>query len=67
MWSVLLLIFLMLCAGIAGWFFFLWAVKSGQFDDIEGPKYRMLDDDEEDEDKRKTGENPSRSSDEDVL
>ena len=45
--TLFLLIFLMLCMGFAGWMFFLWAVKSGQYDDIEGPKYRMLDDDEE--------------------
>jgi cbb3-type cytochrome oxidase maturation protein len=49
MWSVFLLIFLTLCAGFAGWLFFLWAVKSGQYDDIEGPKYRMLEDEEKKE------------------
>lgn len=54
MWSMFLLIFLMLCTGFAGWLFFLWAVKSGQYDDIEGPKYRMLEDEEEkEEDKDK--------------
>jgi cbb3-type cytochrome oxidase maturation protein len=47
MWSMFLLIFLTLCAGFAGWMFFLWAVKSGQYDDVEGPKYRMLEDEEE--------------------
>jgi cbb3-type cytochrome oxidase maturation protein len=47
MWSMFLLIILTLCVGFVGWLFFLWAVKSGQYDDIEGPKYRMLDDDEE--------------------
>ncbi|TGK37429.1 cbb3-type cytochrome oxidase assembly protein CcoS [Leptospira gomenensis] len=26
---------------------FFWSLKSGQFEDIEGPKYRMLFDDEE--------------------
>ncbi len=46
MGSMFLLIILMLCAGIAAWLLFLWAVKSGQYDDIEGPKYRMLDDDD---------------------
>lgn len=46
MWSVFLLIFLTLCIGLAGWLIFLWAVKSGQYDDMEGPKYRMLDDEE---------------------
>ena len=45
--SILLLIMLMLCAGFAGWLFFLWAVKSGQYDDIERPKYRMLEDEKQ--------------------
>lgn len=45
--SLLLLIFLMFCFGFAGWLFFVWAVKSGQYDDVERPKYRMLDDDED--------------------
>jgi len=53
MWSMLLLIFLTLAAGFAGWLLFLWAVKSGQYDDIEGPKYRMLDDDEDEGVKKK--------------
>ena len=33
--------------GVAAWFLFIWAVKSGQFDDPEAPKYRMLDDENE--------------------
>jgi cbb3-type cytochrome oxidase maturation protein len=49
MWSILVLIFLTLCVGIAAWLLFLWAVKSGQYDDVEGPKYRMMDEDKEDE------------------
>jgi len=32
---------------------FMWAVKSGQFDDIEGPKHRMLDDEDEEEHREK--------------
>lgn len=28
---------------------FLWAVKSGQFDDLEGPAYSILMDDDEEE------------------
>ena len=49
--SILLLIFLyiFICTGI--WLFFLYSVKKGDFDDIEGPKYRMLDDDDDLEDK----------------
>lgn len=54
MWSVFVLIFLTLCVGIAAWLFFLWAVKSGQYDDPEGPKYRMLDDEEQDSEKKKS-------------
>ena len=58
--SLGILIFLSLCLGLAAWLFFLWAVKSGQYDDVEGPKYRMLDDDDEetgggDRDKDKEG------------
>jgi cbb3-type cytochrome oxidase maturation protein len=44
--STLALIFLSLCVGAAVWLVFLWAVRRGEFDDPEGPKYRMLDDDE---------------------
>jgi len=44
--SILLLIFLSFCIGTGVWLFFLHAAKRGDFDDIEGPKYRMLDDDE---------------------
>ena len=39
------LIILMFFIGLAGWFVFLWAVKTGQFDDIERPKHRMMDED----------------------
>jgi len=28
---------------------FWWSVKSGQFDDLEGPAHRLLDDDEEEQ------------------
>ena len=42
-----LLIALSLALGLAAWLFFLGTVKSGQYDDPEGPKYRMLDDDED--------------------
>ena len=44
--SLGLLIGLSLALGVAAWLFFLWSVKSGQYEDPEGPKYRMLDDDE---------------------
>lgn len=59
MWSMFLLIILTLGAGFVGWLFFLWAVKSGQYDDIEGPKYRMLDDEE---DTKKVDQEPNKDS-----
>ncbi|MBZ9539275.1 cbb3-type cytochrome oxidase assembly protein CcoS [Modicisalibacter tunisiensis] len=36
----------LLLLGLAVWAFF-WAVRSGQFDDLEGPAYRILFDDDE--------------------
>jgi cbb3-type cytochrome oxidase maturation protein len=45
-WTTLLLIAVSLALGFAAWLLFLWAVKSDQFDDVERPKHRMLDDDE---------------------
>ncbi len=45
MWTIFLLIFLALALGVAAWLLFLWAVKSGQYDDAERPKHRMMDDD----------------------
>ena len=43
--SVIILIILSIFLGTGAWLVFVWAVKKGQFDDMEGPKYRMLDDD----------------------
>ncbi len=40
------LIALSLVLGVAAWLFFMWTVKSGQYDDPEGPKYRMMEDDD---------------------
>jgi cbb3-type cytochrome oxidase maturation protein len=31
--------------GTTGLFAFLWALRSGQYDDMEGAEYRMLTDD----------------------
>ena len=50
--SMYILILITLGVGIAAWLLFLWAVKSGQYDDVERPKYRMLDDDDENNDKK---------------
>jgi cbb3-type cytochrome oxidase maturation protein len=58
MWTIFLLIFISTVLGAGAWLLFLWAVRSDQFDDMEGPKHRMLDD-EQDADRaknfRKTG------------
>jgi cbb3-type cytochrome oxidase maturation protein len=45
-WTTLLLIAVSLALGFAAWLLFLWAVKSDQYDDVERPKHRMLDDEE---------------------
>lgn len=47
MWTIIFLIILCIFLGLGAWFLFLWAVKSGQYEDPERPKYRMLDDEEE--------------------
>jgi len=65
--SMIILILISLSIGLAAWFLFLWAVKSGQFDDIERPKYRMLDDDDDrdknqDKDKEKNKEKNTKSN-----
>jgi len=45
--SIYYLIIIGFIFGTAAWLLFIWAVRSGQFDDPEAPKYRMLDDDDE--------------------
>jgi cbb3-type cytochrome oxidase maturation protein len=45
--SIFFLIGIGFFVGTAAWLLFIWAVKSGQFDDPEAPKYRMLDDDDD--------------------
>ncbi len=46
MWTLTFLIILSFMLGIAAWLFFIWSVKSGQYDDVERPKHRMMDDSE---------------------
>lgn len=47
MWTLGFLILLSLALGVGAWLLFVWSVKSGQYEDPEGPKYRMLEDEEE--------------------
>ena len=54
------LIAISLGLGIAAWLGFLWSVRSGQYDDPEGPKYRML---EEERDESRKGREKIRVDD----
>jgi cbb3-type cytochrome oxidase maturation protein len=45
--NLLGLIVISLALGLLTWLAFLWSVRSGQYEDPEGPKYRMLDDEDE--------------------
>jgi len=47
MWTTFLLVFLSVVLGAAAWLLFVWAVKSDQFDDLEGQKRRILEDEDE--------------------
>lgn len=38
--------------GLLGLFAFMWTLKSGQYDDLEGAKWRILDDDDLPDDKK---------------
>ncbi|MGI9373455.1 MAG: cbb3-type cytochrome oxidase assembly protein CcoS [Hyphomicrobiales bacterium] len=44
--GLLVLIPIALLLGLIGLGAFLWALKSGQFDDLEGAAHRILEDDE---------------------
>ncbi len=46
MWTIALLVFVSAVLAAGAWLLFLWAVKSGQFDDVERPKHRMMDDED---------------------
>jgi cbb3-type cytochrome oxidase maturation protein len=56
------LIGLSLALGVAAWLFFMWTVRSGQYEDPEGPKYRMLDDDEGEQGPQQRGRPPEASA-----
>ena len=46
MTNLVVLIPIALFLGAAGLAAFLWSLKSGQYDDLEGAKWRILDDDD---------------------
>ena len=45
MGATVLLILVSLALGAGAWLLFLWAVSTDQYDDVERPKHRMMDDD----------------------
>jgi cbb3-type cytochrome oxidase maturation protein len=45
--ALLYLIPIALLMGLIGLAAFLWAVRTGQFDDLDGAAHRILDDDDE--------------------
>jgi len=49
MQALFLMIPITLIIGVIVLILFVWAGKKDQFDDIEGPKYRIMDDDDEDD------------------
>ena len=49
MWTIFLLIFISTVLGAGAWLLVLWAGRSDQFDDTEGAKHRMLDDEKEED------------------
>ncbi len=55
--GLLVLIPIALLLGLIGLGAFLWALKSGQFDDLEGAAHRILDDDESSESVDKKSKN----------
>lgn len=44
--------------GLLGLFAFMWTLKSGQYDDLEGAKWRILDDDDLPADKSRRDPSP---------
>ena len=48
--GLLYLIPIALCLGLLGLGAFMWAMRSGQFDDLDGAAERILHDEEDDED-----------------
>ncbi len=63
---VMILVPVMLILVALGIWLFSWAVKNGQYDDLEGPAHRILYDDDEDkipEDARQTEEKSESEAD----
>ncbi|WP_349368140.1 cbb3-type cytochrome oxidase assembly protein CcoS [Salinarimonas sp.] len=57
---ILYLLPIALALGLLGLAAFLWSLKKGQYDDLEGAAVRILDDDDLPEDQRPRRERPER-------
>lgn len=44
--GLILLIPIAICMGLVALVAFLWALRSGQYEDLEGASYRILDDED---------------------
>lgn len=44
MWTTFLLVLISIALGAGAWLLFVWAVRSGQYEDVEGQKHRILED-----------------------
>ena len=47
MWSTWLLVAFALLLAVAAWLVLVWAIRSGQYDNVEDIKYRILEDDDD--------------------
>ena len=47
MWSTWFLIAVALLLAIGAWLVLVWAIRSGQYDNVEDIKYRILEDDDD--------------------
>ena len=63
--GLLYLIPVALFLGLVGLAAFLWALRTGQFDDLDGAAHRILFDDDEEEEEREDAPNKMRSVGED--
>jgi cbb3-type cytochrome oxidase maturation protein len=52
---LLILVPLALLLGLTALFGFLWSLRHGQYDDVDGAALRVLDDSDIDRDRRSTG------------
>ena len=48
LWTIFLHFFLCLALGFGGWLFFIWAVKTDQFENLEETKYRIIEEENKD-------------------